>query len=198
MQTGERIRRRRVNRPKGIVAVTSLPAFAPRRGRMTLCVLAATAIHLIAIFSVDLPRGAPPEARGVIELKLAAVPIPPDAAVEVPDRAEPATEPPPDAPPAPFPTSPPPPVLVEQRESDQGGATRHASRCPGRQDLVGPRPGNRIPGRRRTRGGRQSHTPTQQYADRQHGTRLLRRILAAQDRTHRQDQLPGRGPRQGL
>lgn len=108
-----------MNRPTGIGAVTSLPAFAPRRGRMTLCVLAATAIHLIAIFSVDLPRSAPPEARGVIELKLAAVPIPPDAVVEVPDRPEPTTEPLPDAPPAPSPTSPGPPVPLEQRKSDQ-------------------------------------------------------------------------------
>ncbi len=102
----------------GIAAdsVMSLPAFAPRRGRMALCVLAAVSIHLIAVLNIDLPRGAPSALPAVIELKLAAAPALPEPVVEVPDRSEPVAETLPHAPPGPSAVSPPRPLPAEPRE----------------------------------------------------------------------------------
>ena len=90
--------------------VLSLPAFAPRRRRMALCVLAAASIHLVVIFSLDLPSGAPPALPAVIELKLAAAPILSERIGEAPDRPESVAESPAEVPPAPTDAAPPQPV----------------------------------------------------------------------------------------
>ena len=94
----------------------SLPAFAPRRRRMALCVLAAASIHLIVIFNLDLPRGAPSALPAVIDLQLAAAPTLPEPVGGLPDRPEPFADAAPEVPPAPSSAPTPRPVPSDPPE----------------------------------------------------------------------------------